>query len=255
MATSAPKISVITVCFNSGKTIVDTLRSVAEQTWPHVEHLVIDGGSTDNTLDLIRNNAARVARLISEPDSGIYDAMNKGIALATGDWIGFLNADDVFASAESLALIARSIDEVKGADAVYGDLNYVHAERLQAVIRRWRSAPFQPQMLKQGWMPPHPTLYVRREVLAAVGGFDTRYRIAADYEMILRIFARPGRQYVHLPEVLVHMRTGGASNRSLRALWRKSSEDYQALRRHRVGGVGALLWKNLSKVTQFLPKG
>lgn len=246
------KITVITVCYNSAATIADALRSVASQTWPHVEHIVIDGASTDGTQAVIEAHHSRLARVVSEPDAGIYDAMNKGLRLASGDLVGFLNADDVLASVNTLALIARAAQEVPDADAVYGDLQYVSKDRPNRVFRHWRSEPFQHRHLRWGWMPPHPTLYVRREVMTLLGGFDTNYRIAADYEFILRLFKRPGRGYVYLPQVLVRMRTGGASNRSLRALLRKSCEDYRAMRRQNMGGLLTLLCKNFRKVGQLL---
>lgn len=245
------KISVITVCYNSGATLANALQSVANQTWPEIEHIVIDGASTDGTRAVIERYRGGLAQVVSEPDGGIYDAMNKGLRLATGDLVGFLNADDVLASPETLAMVARAALAQPQADAVYGDLQYVDKNNPQRVFRHWRSAAFKPAGLQCGWMPPHPTLYVRRPVLGALGGFDTSFRIAADYEFILRLFSRPGRSYVYLPQVLVHMRTGGASNRSLRALLRKSGEDYRAMRRHHIGGVLTLLCKNFRKVGQL----
>lgn len=248
------KITVITVCYNSAATIADALQSVASQTWPHVEHIVIDGSSTDGTQAVIESHGAGLARLVSEPDGGIYDAMNKGLRLATGDLVGFLNADDVFASSETLALIARAAIEAPQADAIYGDLQYVDKDHPDRVFRHWRSEPFKTSYLRFGWMPPHPTLYVRRNVMEAVGSFDTSFRIAADYDFILRLFSRPGRIFVYLPRVLVLMRTGGASNRSLRALFRKSREDLRAMRRHNIGGLPTLLCKNFRKVGQLFTK-
>lgn len=249
------KISVITVCYNSADTITDALRSVASQSWPHVEHIVIDGASTDGTLALIDQHRARLACVVCEPDDGIYDAMNKGLRLATGDLVGFLNADDVLASSDTLAAVARAAQQAPDADAVYGDLRYVSKHRPGEVFRHWRSEPFQPSSLSCGWMPPHPTLYVRRSVMESLGGFDTSFRIAADYEFVLRLFRRPGRGYVYLPQVLVSMRTGGASNRSLRALLRKSREDYRAMRWHHIGGWMTLACKNFRKIGQLFTAG
>lgn len=245
------KITVITVCFNAAQTIGDALRSVASQSWPDVEHIVIDGASRDNTLQVIEANSARVARVISEPDKGIYDAMNKGIRLATGDVVGFLNADDVYSSPDTLRTIAEALQAAPDCDAAYGDLVYVDKLRPEQVFRYWKSEPFDPRSLRRGWMPPHPTLYVRRSVLEAVGSFDTTLRIAADYEFMVRLFKRPGRSYAYVPRILVSMRTGGASNRSLKALQRKSLEDLKVMRRHGLGGVFTLLAKNLRKVGQI----
>jgi len=245
------KITVITVCYNSAATIADALQSVADQSWPCVEHIVIDGASTDGTLAVIDRYRDGLVKVVSEPDAGIYDAMNKGLRLATGDLVGFLNADDMLAEPDTLAFIAQAGQTAPQADAVYGDLIYVDKDRPERAFRYWRSEAFKPSRLGFGWMPPHPTLYVRLPVMRALGGFDTGFRIAADYDFVLRLFIRPGRQFVYLPRVLVRMRTGGASNRSLRALFRKSSEDFRAMRRHNTGGLLTLLCKNFRKVGQF----
>jgi glycosyltransferase len=244
------KVTVITVAYNSSRTIADTLASVAAQTHGNIEHLVIDGASTDETLAIVCRNGQHVARVESAHDFGIYDAMNKGLRLATGELIGFLNADDVFASPDSVAALVRQAQHTD-ADAVYGDLVYVHPHDLSVVVRLWRSGDFSMRQLHTGWMPPHPTFYIRRRVLAHVPSFDDRLRIAADYDFVLRCLIRAGATASRVPQVLVRMRTGGASNGSLNALWRKSSEDLLALRRNGVGGIGALLLKNARKVPQF----
>jgi glycosyltransferase len=246
-------ISIITATWNCQSTVADCLASVAGQTHPHIEHVVVDGASTDGTLGVLQSHRQQLAVLQSEPDRGIYDALNKGLALATGDVVGFLHADDLYAHADVLAHVAAAFED-PAVCAVYGDLQYVSKDDTDRVVRHWASTPFSPGRLAWGWMPPHPTLYVRREWYARIGGFDTRYRIAADYHSILQLFSQPGFKAVHLPEVLVKMRLGGASNRSLSAMVRKSREDWSALRRTGVGalgGVGALAWKNLSKVRQF----
>jgi glycosyltransferase len=243
------KLSIITVSYNSAATITDTLRSVARQTYVDVEHIIIDGGSRDATLAIVAAEGAHVARVVSERDSGIYDAMNKGLRLATGDLVGFLNADDMLASPQALAQIAAA---AVGADVVYGDLVYVDKDRPERQIRYWRSGAFRRERLRFGWMPPHPTFYVTRSFLASVGAFDTDFRIAADYDLMLRCLVRPELRVAYLPHVLVRMRTGGASNRSLAALQTKSREDLLALRRNRVGGLLTLLCKNLRKLPQFI---
>lgn len=247
------KISVVTATWNCQTTVADCLASVAQQTHPHIEHVVVDGASTDGTLGTLQAHRAQLAVLQTEPDKGIYDALNKGLALVTGDVVGFLHADDLYAHPGVLAHVAAAFED-PGVCAVYGDLQYVRKENTAQVVRHWASAPFSRQRLAWGWMPPHPTLYVRRGWYERIGGFDTHYRIAADYLSILQLFSQPGFQAVHLPEVLVHMRLGGASNKSVKNLLRKTREDWSALRRTRVGalgGVGALAWKNASKVTQF----
>jgi glycosyltransferase len=244
------KITIVTVAFNSAETIGDTLKSVAAQTYADIEHIVIDGASKDGTVDLVRAQGSRVARLVSEPDRGIYDAMNKGLALASGDFVGFLNADDMLASSGVVASIAAA---AAGPDigAVCGDLVYVRKDHPDAVVRYWRCGAFARSRLRFGWMPPHPTLYVRRSLLADLGLFDTRLRIAADYDFILRYLNRPDMQVAYVPEVMVKMRLGGASNRSLQAVLRKSREDLLALRQNDVGGLFTLLCKNARKLPQF----
>lgn len=244
------KITVITVTYNSAATLAETLRSVATQNHPHIEHLVIDGASTDDTPSVLRAHGGHVKATVSEPDKGIYDAMNKGLRLATGDFVGFLNADDTFADPDSVSHIARAASR-PSTDAVYGDLLYVHKDRPAESVRYWRSGEFSRSGLRFGWMPPHPTLYVRRARIEELGPFDARFRIAADYEFVLRYLSRAEMRVVYVPRVLVRMRTGGASNRSLTALLRKSREDLLALRQNDVGGVLTLFSKNLRKLPQF----
>ena len=245
------KVSIITVAFNSAATISDTLASIKAQTHADIQHIVVDGGSTDGTVELVRQFGRSDAVLVSEPDRGIYDAMNKGLRLARGELIGCLNADDVFADARVVADVA-ALAEAGGAQAVYGDLDYVSQTDLGQVVRRWRSGAFTPSRLAFGWMPPHPTLYFRRSLLPAVGEFDTSFRIAADYDYVLRLLRQPGLKVSYLQRVLVKMRLGGASNRSLRAILLKSREDLRALRQNQAGGLLTLLCKNLRKLPQFL---
>jgi len=247
------KISIITVCFNSATTISDTLRSVAEQTHADIEHIVVDGASADQTLAVVRANASDKLKLISEPDQGIYDAMNKGIAAASGEFVGFLNGDDVFAHASSVSDLVAAVRSAD-TDAVYADLVYVRAEDTNAVVRLWRSGKFSASRLRFGWMPPHPTFYVRRELLQQIGGFDASMRIAADYDLMLRVLSRPGIRVAYVGSVLVKMRLGGASNQTLKGILRKSREDLRALRRSRVGGWPALICKNLRKLPQFITR-
>lgn len=242
------KISVITVSRNNAGTIGDTLRSVAAQRHPAIEHLVIDGASTDGTLDVVRRVGRHVTHLVSEPDRGIYDAMNKGLRLATGDLVGFLNADDLLA--DDLA-VTRLAEAALGADAVYGDLEYVRAADTSQVVRWWRSGSFEPAALRRGWMPPHPTFYIRPAAMRGEG-FDTGLRIAADYDFMLRHLTQPGLRVAYVPHVLVRMRTGGASNRSLRAVLRKMDEDRRVMQRHGVGGWLTLAGKNLGKLPQLV---
>lgn len=247
------KISVITAVYNNRDTVGAALDSVLGQTHEDVELVVIDGGSTDGTLDVLRDYADRIAVLVSEPDRGIYDALNKGILRAGGEVVGFLHSDDLYADAEALRRVARAFVEDEVA-AVYGDLLYVRKEAPDRVVRTWRAGQFVPGRLARGWMPPHPTFYARREVYAELGGFDTSYRIAADYDCMLRILRREGVRVGYIPHVLVKMRVGGASNRSIGNILRKSAEDYRALKANGVGGLPALAWKNLRKLPQFFAR-
>ncbi|MBX3657242.1 MAG: glycosyltransferase [Ramlibacter sp.] len=248
------KISVITATWNCISTISDCLNSVNDQTFGDIEHIVIDGASGDGTVEFLRSRRDQLDVFLSEPDRGIYDALNKGIQRSSGDVVGFLHADDVFAGADVLGKVAREFDKNPEVSAVYGDLHYVLKDDLSHVVRRWESTQFTPKRLAWGWMPPHPTLYVRREWYERIGGFDTQFRVAADYLSVLQLFSQAGFKTEYLPEVLVKMRLGGVSNRSLQAVLKKSQEDWKALRRTRIGalgGFGALVWKNLSKVGQF----
>ena len=245
------QISVITAVRNRADTIEEALHSVQAQDWPRVEHIVIDGASKDGTLAILQGHRDRLAHLVSEADGGLYDALNKGIARASGDIVGFLHADDQLASSSALSKVAAAFDD-PAVDAVYGDLVYVRKDNPNEVVRYWRAGAYSRSMLALGWMPPHPTFYVRRSVYARFGLFDTSYRIASDYDSMLRILWRGSVTAAYVPEVLVRMRLGGISNRSWRAMLEKSREDLSALRRHGVGGLPAVLLKNVSKIPQFM---
>ncbi len=245
------KISVVTATWNCVQTLSDALDSVADQTYQNREHVLIDGASTDGTLALLESRRGQISTLISEPDKGIYDALNKGIANSSGDVVGFLHADDVYADSCVLERVAAAFAD-PSVTAVYGDLQYVRKHDTSSIVRHWRAGPYSAAKLGWGWMPPHPSLYVRRDWYARIGGFDTRYRISADYDSILKLFTKPDFRAVYIPDVLVKMRMGGASNRSVKNIIRKSREDFDVLQRAGVGGMGALLWKNLGKINQFI---
>ena len=245
------KISVLTVVFNRADTIAAAIQSVAGQIYPNVEHVVVDGASSDGTLGVINANQHQAMLVFSEPDSGIYDALNKAIARSSGDIIGLMHSDDFFAHDQVLTKIADAFTD-PDVDAVYGDLDYISASDSSNILRRWKAGSFKPSKLYRGWMPPHPTLFIRRRVLENFGGYDTRYRIAGDYDAILRWFSSPNFRAGYIPEVLVKMRVGGASNRSIGRILQKSREDYRALHTNNIGGVGALAAKNLSKILQFI---
>ena len=247
------KITIITAVYNREKTITNAIASVQSQSHRDIEHLVIDGASTDKTVAVISKLLDDRTHCFSEPDNGIYDALNKGIARASGAVIGMVHSDDFLAHEHVIARVAEAFADPE-IEAVYGDLDYVASEDTSRIIRRWRPDHFSPARLRRGWMPPHPTLFVRQSVFDRLGVYDTRYRIAADYEAILRFFGPGGIKSAYIPEVLVKMRVGGESNGSLHRILHKSWEDYRALRASSIGGVSALLWKNLSKIEQFLPE-
>ena len=247
------KISVITAVYNCQKTIAQAIESVLSQSYPEVESVVIDGASTDGTLAILESFRPRLGKLISEKDRGIYDALNKGIKESTGDIVGFLHSDDLYQDTHVLEKVARAFEDAE-VDAVYGDLVYVKHEDIKQVVRYWRSGAFSQGALSYGWMPPHPTFYVRRSVYEQLGGFDTRYRIAADYDTVLRFLGTNKIKVAYVPEILVRMRVGGISNRSLKSIWMKTKEDYLVMKRNRIGGVLAIAWKNLSKVVQFVKR-
>lgn len=244
------KISVVTAVMNGRETLPDMLASLRSQTHQQIEHVVQDGGSTDGTLAHLQSNGLPQMQLQSRPDSGIYDAINQGIARATGDVIGLLHADDRLAGAEVLASVANALQD-PAIDGVYGDLQYVARDDTARVIRHWKAGPYVAAKLRRGWMPPHPTLYLRRSVFEKAGLYDTSYRISGDYDGMLRFLTTGQVRLTYLPQVMVQMKMGGISNRSFAHMIRKSREDYRAIRRHNVGGLGTLVAKNVSKLVQF----
>jgi glycosyltransferase involved in cell wall biosynthesis len=237
------RISVITVAFNAADSIVDALRSVQAQTHPDVNYIVVDGASTDGTLQLIRSHLTESMTLISEPDCGIYDAMNKGVAVATGDVICFLNADDVYANAGILARVSAQMEQER-LDALFGDVVFFNAGNPQKIVRRYRSRRFRPERIAWGWMPAHPALFLRREVYQRVGPFRTDYHIAGDFEFVARAFGPNSLLYCHISEILVRMRTGGVSTGG----WRNTVLlNREVLRACSENGIQTNMLKILSK--------
>jgi len=248
------KISVITATYNSENTLIDCMQSFASQDYNNKEHIVIDGASTDSTTKILYEHIENIAVFISERDGGIYDALNKGISHSSGDVIGFLHSDDLFSSTDILTAIAASFKDEK-VIAVYGDLNYVNKDNLCKIIRKWKSNSFYKLSLFFGWMPPHPTLFVRREWYTKIGGFDKRFEISADYDSVLKFFFDPNFKSVYLPRVFVTMRLGGKSNRSFKFIFRKTIEDFSILKNHGfcfMFSIFILINKNLRKIIQFL---
>ena len=225
------KLTVITVCYNSEASIQRTLDSVAGQTWPSIEHIVIDGASNDATLAILERNRSKIACLISEPDSGVYQAMNKGLQRATGDIIAFLNSDDVYSDPEVLETIA-GVMRTQQLDAVYGDVEFFHAGKPDKVVRRYFSGRFTPARIAWGWMPAHPALFIRRSVYERFGHFREDYQIAGDYEFVARIFKDGQLRSRHLAHVLVRMQTGGLSTSGIRATYFLNKEILRACRQN-----------------------
>lgn len=213
-----PQITVITVCYNSAATIRDTLESVALQSYKNFEHIVVDGGSTDDTLAIVRGWTRHSIRLVSGPDNGIYDAMNKGIALARGDYIGMLNSDDYFANSSVLETIARHFKE-KNVDAVFSRLDIVDPANLNRVLRKYRIRTLSSFMLRIGVMPPHPTFYCKKSCYEKAGPYNTDYRIAADYEMLVRLLLKHHITWEFIDETTVKMRSGGLSSSGIKSSW------------------------------------
>lgn len=245
------RVSIITVCFNSVTTIADTIKSVQSQHYPNIEHIIIDGVSKDNTLNVIKA-CGHIGPLVSEKDNGLYDAMNKGIQLATGDIIGILNSDDFYSDQKVIDDVVEQFKKAK-CDAVYADLNYIDTDRNEKVIRKWRSGRYKYTRFNYGWMPPHPTVFVKKEIYDRYGSFNTELNSAADYELILRFLYKNRIKAHYLPRVLVNMRAGGLSNRSIKHRLQAHLEDYKAWKMN--GDVPhwyTMLLKPLRKVLQYV---
>ncbi len=247
------KVSIITATYNSANTITDTLRSLEAQTYHDIEYIIIDGASKDNTLDVINRHCTRVTTIISEPDKGIYDALNKGINAATGKIVGFLHSDDLFAYPDAVKDIVNTIIK-NDTDAVYADLQYVNKENIDSVVRYWKSGEYNINKLNKGWMPPHPTFYMKRSCYERFGLFDLSFKIAADYDSLLRYLFLNKVSMSYLPKVTIKMRVGGASNRDLKNIILKTKEDIRALKNSRVPWLQALAIKNISKIPQFFKR-
>ncbi|RLJ79718.1 glycosyltransferase family 2 protein [Pedobacter alluvionis] len=245
------KISLITVVYNGETFLQECFNSIMAQTYSDIEYIVIDGGSTDSTLDIIQKNHSAIDYFISEKDNGLYDAINKGIQRATGEVIGILNADDLFASPDVLTSVAKTFTSLPKIDGLYGDLNYIHPVT-HKVIRTWKSYQNTFEDIKKGWMPAHPTLYLKRALFEKNGYYALNLGTAADYELILRYFYTHKIEAAYLPVLMVNMRTGGVSNQSLMSRISAFANDYKALKRNRVPyPLFVVVRKKLSKLNQF----
>lgn len=249
----AVKISIITVVYNNVATLGDTIESVLAQDYANIEYIIVDGQSTDGTVELVRSYGKRIHRFISEKDNGLYDAINKGISLASGDVIGLLHSDDLFYKASAVSQIVEAFQQ-NAVDSVYADLHYVHKDQTWKVIRNWRSGTYERERFRRGWMPPHPTFYVRRSVYEQYGLYDTDFKSAADYELMLRYLYKHNISTFYIQDTLIKMRVGGASNHSLLNRIKANREDYIAWKKNNLSPrFYTRILKPLRKVAQYRP--
>lgn len=225
------KISIITTTYNSAATIKDTLLSVNTQTYPNIEHIIVDGSSKDNTLDIVQKYGERVAKIISEPDKGIYDAMNKGINAATGDVIGILNSDDFFSSEDVVSVVAKFFSD-NDMDALYGDIHFVSSNDLNKMVRYYSSKIFKPSLFRFGFMPAHPSFYMKRECYKKYGLYSLDYKIASDYDLLIRYLYKEQIKYKYVEKDFVTMRTGGVSTENLNSKITLNKEIVRACKKY-----------------------
>lgn len=245
------KVSIITVCYNSAKTIEDSIKSVLGQSYQNIEYIIIDGESKDKTLDIVNKYKSKIAKIISEPDKGIYDAMNKGLKLAIGDIVGILNSDDFYADENVIKDIVEGMENNK-ADACWGDLIYVGQKDISEIKRIWKSSAYEFGKFQKGWMPPHPTFFVRRRAYEKYGYFNLDFKISADYELMLRLLEKNKVKYCYIPRILVKMRVGGESNKNIKNIIKANIESYKAWKINGLrGGFLAVFLKPLSKIKQL----
>lgn len=228
------KISIITVCYNSESTIRDTIESVISQSYPNIEYIIIDGGSQDSTLNIIKEYKNKIYKYISEADHGIYDAMNKGISVSTGDIVGILNSDDFFYSDSTVADIATAFELNKKVDLVYGDVVFVNSVDTNKVVRFYSSKSFKPYKLRFGWMPPHPASFITRSSYENIGKYSLEYKISSDYEFFVRMLLVHKLNYVRINKIIVNMRVGGVSTSGLKNSWLLNSEIVKACKNNAV---------------------
>ena len=250
------KVSVITVTYNSQDYINDCIKSVREQTYKNIEYIVIDGASTDNTLKILKSTKIYLSKLISEPDEGIYYAMNKGIKFAKGEIICFLNSDDFFVNNEIISRVAKEFKKDSLLDACYADLIYVDRFNTSKTVRYLKSSKFKEGLFSKGWCPPHPTFYVRRSVYKKFGNFDLSYRFASDVELMMRFLEKYKIKSKYIPEVWVKMRMGGVTNKNLKNIWLQNREIIQSFNKNNlsVNLLKFLIYKIISRIVQFFKR-
>lgn len=246
------KISIITPTFNSSKTLRNTLKSIYSQSYQNIEHIIVDGASKDDTLKIISDFEFSNRVVVSESDNGLYDAMNKGIQKASGDIIGILNSDDFYTDNNVLADVYNCFKDNPSAEGVYADLVYINPRENNKEVRHWKAGPFNPSNFYKGWMPPHPTVFLRRSVYQKAGLFNQNLRSSADYEFLLRACLVHDTTLIYLPRVIVHMQIGGVSNASFKNRWRANAEDRMAWEINQLkGGLIASILKPVRKIVQF----
>ncbi len=254
MTAPAMKVSIITSVFNGKETIEQSINSVLSQTYKNIEYIVIDGGSTDRTQDVIQKYLSQITKIINIPDQGIYYALNKGIEESSGDIIGFLHADDFYTHDKIIQMVVSYMTKYN-VDSCYGDLIYVAKNNTKKIVRYWKSRILEDGLLKKGWMPPHPTFFVKKEIYNNYGNFNTQLRISADYELMLRFLGKNKISTCYIPEILIAMRTGGISNGGIKSLIKKTSEDYRAWKVNGLdGALYAIPLKKISKIPQFFKR-
>jgi glycosyltransferase len=245
------KITLITVTYNSEKYLSHCIESVQSQTYKNIEHIIIDGKSTDNTISIIKKYESKIAHWVSESDKGMYDAINKGIALATGEVIGILNSDDMLVSPDVIESIVKTFEE-ENVDSVYGDLEYVDKEYTNRVFRVWKGKKYSRNLFKMGWMPGHPTFYIKKSLIEKHGMYENHYYTAADYEFMARYLYKHKISSFYLPKMIVKMRMGGASNKNLNQRIRANRRDYLAMKVNSIPMPFMVsILKPLIKVHQF----
>ena len=246
-----PIISLITITFNSQETIQSTLDSIFNQSFQDFEHIIIDGGSSDNTLNIIENHDIKTSKLISEKDNGIYDALNKGIRESKGRYIGILHSDDIFFSNETLNLISKELISSEP-DILYGNLKYTSRKSYSKIIRNWNPGNFSKYKLHLGWMPPHPSFYIKRSLCSQEKTFNTNFKISSDYDFMIRSLTKKNIIVSYIDECIVLMRLGGESNKSIKNLIIALKEDIVSMQNNKIFWPTAIILKKLSKLKQFL---
>ncbi len=249
-----PKVSIITVCYNSERSILNTVKSVDEQTWKNIEHIIIDGGSTDKTLEIIEFHSKRISRLVSEKDNGIYHAMNKGLDLSNGDIIGFLNSDDFFSNENVIEEYAEAFQQDQALGACYGDISYIakNVDDGIKILRKWETGEYKIGSFSKGWIPPHPSFYTKKTMFEKFGNFNEDLRYAADFDLIFRFICK-GIKTKYFADNKVYMRVGGVTNKSWSNIYRGNKEIISVLKKNNINvGLNFFISKFIKRLKQYL---